>query len=103
MDAYDFSRPLDRAGQQRSYCFGMDKGATVSALRQLADDIETGHTAVQEAQVTSIANLEDFPSTELRLKFIEQRPQARTDELRHLHAAGSLFPVATARVVRTED
>ena len=62
----------NRAGR---YAFGLDDAKAVSALRQLADDIESGVVMLHSVTTSSHATQNEFAVRELVIEVLEELPQ----------------------------
>lgn len=69
MDAYDFSKPLREVSD---ISFGMSNERAAEILRELAARIENQQVILQVCRVTTIARIDDFPMTTLRLVMHEK-------------------------------
>lgn len=65
--AHDFARP------QGLFSFGVSRENTAVALRKLADAVEAGDAIVSSVVVRSVADSDDFSTTELTLMLAEKR------------------------------
>lgn len=66
-------------GPGRRHAFGMDRKATIAALRKLADDMEGDLANPQEVLITSYATQDDFTLFELRMRYaLPARARAET-------------------------
>lgn len=95
MQANDLSKPVCGS---RSYNFSIDKDKAVQALRELADNIESGGFAIQRASIIEKLDIEDFALKTIVITFAPTAdPKAHREEVKKLHAPGKDFPVAVAR------
>ena len=62
----------NRAGR---FAFGLDDAKAVSALRQLADDIESGVMTLHSVTTSSHATHDEFAIRELIIEVLEELPQ----------------------------
>lgn len=66
------SNCANRAGR---FAFGVDDAKAVSALRQLADDIEAGVVMLHSVTTSSHATQDEFAVRELVIEVLEELPQ----------------------------
>lgn len=66
------SNCANRAGR---FAFGVDDAKAVSALRQLADDIEAGIVMLHSVTTSSHATQDEFAVRELVVEVLEELPQ----------------------------
>lgn len=66
------SNCANRAGR---FAFGVDDAKAVSALRQLADDIEAGIVMLHSVTTSSHATQDEFAVRELVIEVLEELPQ----------------------------
>ena len=59
----------ERAGK---YAFGLDKEKTATALRRLADEIETGSVALHSFSTSSYATQDEFAVREVVIEILEE-------------------------------
>lgn len=69
MTAHDFADRL-----KSGFYFGTNAAVAAEALRYLADRLERGEVALQQGKVVSIAKVDDFAVTHVRLTFAEKQP-----------------------------
>jgi len=67
------SQCANRAGR---FAFGLEDSKAVSALRQLADDIEAGIVMLQSVTTSSHATRDEFTIRELVVEVLEELQQA---------------------------
>jgi hypothetical protein len=65
----DFRHSL---GKDDSFGFGVDRALTAASLRKLADAIDAREIIPQGAEVSGIAEADNFTMTKLRLTFAEK-------------------------------
>ena len=63
----------DRAGK---HAFGLNDAKAVAALRQLADDIETGNVVLHSVSTSCHATHEEFTIREVVVEVLEEYPCA---------------------------
>lgn len=63
----------DRVGR---HAFGLNDAKAVTALRQLADDIEAGTVALYSVTTSSHATHEEFAVREIVIEVLEEYPNA---------------------------
>lgn len=80
------------------YSFSMDKAATVSALRQLADDLESGDCLIQSVVTYRRVDIDDYPMSAVVLRLYENMDDLppRMREVKELYSSEHQFPVDAA-------
>jgi hypothetical protein len=65
---------VDCAGRAGKYAFGLNETKTVSMLRKLADDLESGSVALHSVTTSSHATHEEFTIQEFVVEVLEEAP-----------------------------
>lgn len=69
-------RAAECANRAGRYAFGLNDSRVVTALRQLADDIESGTLALHSVTTLSHATHEEFSIREITIEVLEEYPSA---------------------------
>lgn len=65
------ARKVHSGSETPEVSFGVASSAIATALREFADSIEKGDALVQSVRELSIARVDDFPLTMVRITFVD--------------------------------
>jgi len=97
--AYVVNEPL--SGQTAgNYGFSVDPQATATALRRLADDLQSGAVILQRAAQFRVAQHDEFEASGVVLHFVSATEAHRKEIKKRvsLYGSGHQFPVDEAAV-----